>query len=119
MIREDTHGRRAMGELTVAGVEPVHIAADAAHWGKHAGNPPRQQPRGRRSSLPNLLSAALPHADPEQCEMVYQLDGLGQIVGVFVRDIDSGATIATFDLAELSRLVAATGQSGVLFETRG
>jgi len=108
-----------MGELTVAGVEPVRITAEAAHWGQHPGGHSRQQPRGRRSSLPKLLSAALPQADPEQCEMVYQLDGLGQIVGVLVRDVNNGATIACFDLAELSRLVASTGQSGVLFETRG
>lgn len=108
-----------MAGFTVSGVEPVRIAAEATQWGQHPGSQPRQQPRGRRSSLPRLLSAALPEADPEQCEMVYQLDGLGQIVGVLVRDVNTAATIAVFDLAELSRLVAATRQSGVLFETRG
>jgi hypothetical protein len=51
--------------------------------------------------------------------MVYDYDDSGQVVGVTVRHRKSRSTVARFDLAQLTQLVAATGQTGVLFERRG
>ena len=108
-----------MAGITVSGVEPARVAMDAPQWGQQSGEKGQRQRNSHRAKLPSLLAAALPQADPEQCEMVYQLDGLGQIVGILVRHTGTEAIIATFDLDDLTRLVAETGQSGVLFESRG
>lgn len=51
--------------------------------------------------------------------MLYEYDAAGQIDGVLVRYVLSKATVACFDLSDLTRLVAISGQSGVLFERRG
>lgn len=120
MIREDTHGRNRVPEFTVSRVEPARIAADAAHWGQQAPRRDLPQRRPRRAgNLPPVIADALPGADPEACEMLYETDAAGAILGVVVRDAATHRVVATFDLAQLAQLVATTGQRGVLFESRG
>jgi len=71
------------------------------------------------SKLPEQMVAALPGVDPSQCEIVYEVDRAGDVVGVVVRDITSLALIARFDLSQFVSLVSGSGQSGVLIERRG
>jgi hypothetical protein len=119
MIRGETHGRHAVAELTVGRIEPSRIATDAASLGQQGRQHRERQTRGRANRIPAVLAAALPSADPEDCEMLYEYEDNGEIHGVLVRNSQTQATVARFDLAELTRLVAKSGQRGVLFERRG
>ncbi len=120
MIREDTHGRNIVAEITVTPVEPARIATDAARWGQQAPrrDVPQRRPR-RNGNLPPAIAAALPDVDAEACEVLYETDAEGALLGVVVRDTATHQVLATFDVAQLAHLVAATGQRGVLFESRG
>lgn len=120
MIREDTHGRFSVADTTVTRVEPARIATDAARWGQQAPrrDVPQRRPR-RHGNLPPAIAAALPDVDAEACEVLYETDGEGALLGVIVRDAATHQVLATFDVAQLAHLVAATGQRGVLFESRG
>jgi hypothetical protein len=51
--------------------------------------------------------------------MLYEYEENGEIHGVLVRNSLTHATVARFDLVDLTRLVAKSGQRGVLFERRG
>lgn len=108
-----------MADLMVGRVEPARIATDAAHFGGHGGQPRERAARGRPARIPRVLAAALPQADPDECEMLYEFDATGAMNGVLVRNALTKATIARFDLADLTRLVSTSGASGVLFERRG
>ena len=108
-----------MAELTVGRIEPARIATDAATFGANGGRPRERQPRGRPNRIPQVLAAALPQVDPDECEMLYQYDSFGQVDGVVVRNAVTKVQIACFELADLTRLVVASGQSGVLLERRG
>ncbi len=108
-----------MADLMVGRVEPARIATDAAAFGGNGGQQRERRARGRGNRIPKVLAAALPEVDPEQCEMLYEYDGNGQIDGVVVRNAMTKATVACFDLLDLTRLVALSGQSGVLFERQG
>ncbi len=103
----------------VGRIEPARIATDGAVFGGHGGQPRERQARGRKNRIPKVLAAAIPQVDPEDCEMLYQYDPAGQIDGVVVRNVMTKTTIACFDLLDLTRLVAISGQSGVLFERQG
>ena len=109
-----------MSELTVVHVEPARMVTDGVRW----ESPQRDrghQPRRRRAehALSPLIASALPEADPDACEMYYQADELGNMIGVVVREAVSQRVIATFSLEQLAHLVETTGQRGVLFESRG
>ncbi len=119
MIRGETHGRYSVADLTVGRIEPARIATDASSFGQHGSGKRERQARGRPNRIPQVLAAALPAVDPEECEMLYEYDAAGQIDGVLVRYVLSKATVACFELSDLTRLVAISGQSGVLFERRG
>lgn len=108
-----------MDGLTVARVDPARTAVEAAQFNRRPPRDGQRQRRRRTGRVSPLIATALPQVEPEMCEMLYATDEMGQITGVLVRDIATHETIATFDLAELTRLVAATGQRGVLFETQG
>ena len=109
-----------MPEFTVARVEPGRIATDAAHWGQQSPRRgPGQRPKRRSGGLPPAIAAALPSVDADDCEMLYETDPAGNMLGVIVRDAGTHRVIATFDVAQLAHLVATTGQRGVLFESRG
>lgn len=119
MIRGETHGRRDVAEFTVARVEPARIATDAARWGQQ---PRRELPKRRPKDAPRLsaiVAAAVPGADPELCEMLYETDATGSLFGVVVRDTATHRVLAKFNLEQLAHLVATTGQRGVLFESKG
>jgi hypothetical protein len=103
----------------VGSVEPAGIATDAAHFGGHGGQPRDRNPRDRSARIPRVLAAALPEVDLDECEMLYQFDESGAMTGVLIRNTATRATVARFDLADLTRLVASSGASGVLFERRG
>ncbi len=109
-----------MADSTVARVEPARIATDSTRWGQQTPHHdmPRRRPR-RNNSLPPAIAAALPGADPESCEVLYETGPDGALLGVIVRDSVTHAVLATFDVAQLGHLVAETGQRGVLFESRG
>ncbi|MEO9254339.1 MAG: hypothetical protein ABI305_02280 [Tepidiformaceae bacterium] len=108
-----------MAELTVGRIEPSRIATDATSLGQQGRQNRERQPRGRASRIPAVLMAALPGTDPEDCEMLYEYEDTGEIRSVLVRHSLTHATVARFDLDELTRLVAKSGQSGVLIERRG
>ncbi len=108
-----------MAEFTVARVEPARIATDAARWGQQPRRELAPRRDRRKHRLSPLVATAIPDADPERCEMYYESDEAGNMVGVIVRDAASQRVIASFSLAQLSELVATTGQRGVLFESRG
>lgn len=110
-----------MADYTVGRVEPMYASVERTRWQQD------QQGRGqqhgsrqaRTSRLPEQIAAALPGVDPARCEIVYEVDVTGDVVGVAVRDITSLAVIARFDLSQFVSLVSDSGQSGVLFERRG
>lgn len=107
-----------MDGLTVAKVEPARTAVEATQFSRQPSRD-GQRYRRRRGRVSPLIASALPQIEPEMCEMLYATDDKGQITGVLIRDMATHETIATFGLAELTRLVEQTGQRGVLFETRG
>lgn len=108
-----------MAELTVRKIEPARIATEAAGFGANRGRSRERETRGRPNRIPRVLAAALPQVDPDECEMLYRYDAFGQVDGVVVRNTMTLVQIACFDLADLTRLVVASGQSGVLLERRG
>ncbi len=109
-----------MADYTVGRVEPAHSAVDRARWQQeHQGRGQHESRRPRTSKLPEQIAAALPEIDAAQCELVYEVDGAGDVVGVAVRDTTSLAVIARFDLSQFIKLVSGSGQSGVLIERRG
>ena len=119
MIRGETHGRYDVADFTVTHVEPARIATDAARWGQQ---PRRELPPRRPKAAPRLsaiVAAAVPDADPELCEMLYETDAAGSLLGVVVRDTATQRELARFNLEQLAHLVATTGQRGVLFESKG
>ena len=108
-----------MSDFTVARIDPAVAAAERARWDQPRQRDGRPRLRSRASRLSPLVASALQGADPEDCEMVYEYDEAGQVVGLTVRHRKTHATVARFDLAQLTRLVATTGLTGVLFERRG
>jgi hypothetical protein len=108
-----------VAELTVGRIEPSRIATDAASLGQQGRQQRERQTRGRANRIPAVLAAALPEGDLEDCEMLYEYEENGEIHGVLVRNSLTHATVARFDLVDLTRLVAKSGQRGVLFERRG
>lgn len=109
-----------MADLTVNRIEPAQSAVERVRWEHGRPGSEHQGQRQRRApSLPQPIAAALPNADPEQCEMVYEFDSAGEVVGLTVRDTVSRSTIARFNLEQFVALVAGSGQCGVLFERRG
>lgn len=109
-----------MADLTVNRIEPAQAALERARWeSNRQGRGQQGQQQRRAPALPAPIAAALPNADPEQCEMVYEFDSAGEVMGVAIRDIGSRALIARFDLEQFVTLVAGSGQRGVLIERRG
>lgn len=109
-----------MADYTVGRVEPMYSSVQRAHWQQEQqGRDPRGSRQPRTSRLPEQILSALPGVDPAQCEMVYETDSAGDVVGVAVRDITSLAVIVRFDLSQFVQLVSGSGQSGVLIERRG
>lgn len=108
-----------MADLMVGRVEPARIAAEAAHFGGNGGQPRDRQARSKTARIPRVLAAAIPQVDPDKCEMLYLFDDAGDMSGVLVRNATTKATVARFDLVDLTRLVSTSGASGVLFERRG
>src|SRR5690242_2265059 len=115
MIRGETDGSPTMADLMVGRIEPTRIATDAASFGGQGSQRQPRQYRGRPGRIPAIISGA----DPEECEMLYEYGDAGQIDGVLVRNATTKLPVARFDLLELTRLVAASGQCGVLFERQG
>jgi len=108
-----------MADLMVGRIEPTRIATEAASFGGQSSQRQPRQYRGRPGRIPAIISGAIKGADPEECEMLYEYGEAGEIDGVLVRNATTKAPVARFDLLELTRLVAASGQCGVLFERQG
>jgi len=109
-----------MADYTVGRIEPAYSAVERTRWQQEQqGRGHQDSRRPRTSKLPEQIAAALPGVDPSQCELVYEVDGAGEVAGVAVRDTRTLAVIARFDLSQFVQLVSGTGQSGVLIERRG
>lgn len=109
-----------MADYTVGRVEPMYTSVERTHWQQgQQGRGQHESRQPRTSKLPEQIVAALPGVDTSQCEMVYEVTSAGDVMGVTIRDIESGAVVARFDLGQFVRLVSGSGQSGVLFERRG
>jgi hypothetical protein len=98
----------------------MYTSVERARWQQERQGRGQHESRQQRTSkLPEQIVAALPGVDTSQCELVYEVNGAGDVVGVIVRDVTTRALIARFDLSQFVHLVSGSGQSGVLFERRG
>lgn len=120
MIRGDPRGCSAVNDFRVSRVDPAQSAIERMRWEQERGDRGDRRPAQRQAPrLPAPIAAALPEADPDNCELVYEYDARGEVVGVAVRDVRSQSLVARFDLDQFVALVAGSGQRGVLLERRG
>lgn len=106
-----------MNGFTLARVEPVSLGVHEPAWDQPSRQHQRRKPR--YAARRRVLQAVAPGRAPETCEVLCEFDPEGELVGVIVRDIESGAEIAHLSIEQFARLSADGEQRGLLFERRG
>lgn len=106
-----------MNGFTLARVEPVALGVHEPAWDQPSRQRQRREPR--YAARRRILQAVAPGREPDSCEVLCEFDAGGELVGVIVRDIESGGEIAHLTIEQLARLSADGEQRGLLFERRG